>query len=315
MNILIGAKPTSENFISNYTNYLPEFVENSILLVTNDTEQVRSLTHNTDVLILEWANDFTAAVLDRKLPCKVVVRIHDHEVRKGRIHNINWQHVDAVWFINPEIQKQFHSIYPNVPSFFLPNAVDPAPFKENLSTEKKIGLLSLYARTRKRFDRAFKVIRLLKDEGWQLHIRCEPWNPEKGPTFEQYRKMAEGLPVVWDLREVNQKPDDKGDWYGNSKSDINEFWQDKAVGLCTSEHEGFSYQTAEAALCGAMPAVCMWEFGNPFVFWRPYVHRTVENLADAIRDYQPSSEHRRYVEDFFHPRVLIPQLLEKLTAI
>lgn len=309
--ILVVAKPTSENFIRNYTDTM-EAQGIGKLLVTANPTKVLEISKDYDTIIFEWANDFTALCLDYPIEVgkKIIVRVHDHEVRKGRIYKINWSKVDKAWFINKQIQKIFHEYYPSVQSFFLPNAVDPAPFKENIVDNKKIGLLTLFCRTRKRIDRAIELMHYLKDDGWELHIRTEPNNPEpNGKSFNQLKELAKDLPVFWDLRPVIQSE------YTVDKSDVNEFFADKAVVISTSEHEGFHMAIPESMYCGCMPCVFNWEFGQPRDFWRPFVSDSLEEMAEQIKAYQPSKKYRQYVLRKFSPKKLIPQLQKELAKI
>lgn len=323
MSLLFISKPTAENFLLNYTGRINAFAPGSRLLVTSDEIKAVDASQQYETIIFEWANDFTAQCLAYDYPGKnIIVRVHDHEVRKGRIHNIPWHKVHAAWFINREIEKQFRRQYPNVETFYLPNAIDPAPFHFNPDKEKKIGMLSLFARTRKRIDRAIEVMRYLQeiDPGWELHIKCHPDNPEyrEGKnragnyTYNELKAMSAALPVIW--HPSNWKGSGPG-WYGEDREEVNEFFQDKAVVLSTSEHEGFHYAVGEAALTGAMPVVYNWEFGNASQFWRPFVCHSTAAMAALIAEGAPGEMHRRYVLDRFSPDVLIQQLLEKIEKL
>ena len=318
--LLFVSKPSAENFILNYTRLISKFEPASSLLVTDDEIRAANAAKDYETIIFEWANDFTAQCLAFDYQGKkLIVRVHDHEVRKGRIHNIPWHKVDAAWFINQEVEKQFLFQYPHVKTFYLPNAIDPRHFTFNPHKEKKIGLLSLFARTRKRIDRAIEVMRYLQeiDPGWELHIKCHPDNPEyrEGKnregnyTYNELKKMSAGLPVIWHAS--NWKGSGPG-WYGEARAEVNEFFQDKAVVLSTSEHEGFHFTVGEAALTGALPVVYNWEFGNPLQFWAPYVCQSTRSMAEFISHSQSPASHRRYVLERFSPEILIPQLLQKI---
>jgi glycosyltransferase involved in cell wall biosynthesis len=304
LKILFVAKPNSENFIRNYSDYCGE------LLVTREPDPVWDADRSGkyDVIVFEWGNDLTAICVAKKLKTKVIVRIHDHEVRKNRIDAINWNNVDAVWFINREIQKQFLARYKK-PSFFLTNAIDTAPFRENITDNKTIGLLSIWARTRKRIDRAIKLMKLLPD--WCLVIRTAPENPELDNDKEYIHKLAysAGANVHFEWRQ----PEFIHNGYG--KEGVNKFFQDKDVVLSTSDHEGFHYTVGEGALCGSMPVVWDWDFGNASDFWKPFVHGSLEDMAKAISNYEPSGYYRNYVLQNFSPEVLYPALVEELNKL
>lgn len=291
--------------------------ETSVFLTTKPGDAWRKIEQTKpDILLLEWADSLCAAILRHKKPnCKVVVRLHDHEVtRHDQIaKNVNWRNVDSVWFINRNIEKQFkRSINNRVPTFFLPNAVDPANFALSQKTEKKAGLMSLYFRPRKAIYRVAMLARACPD--WSFHVRVQipkVSNMEFRPEYDRVKEIAGNItnlhiedravgPVVWDNYPFE---------------DVNEFWQDKAVVLSTSKHEGFHYNISEGALTGAMPIVWNWPTSKDF--WEPYVIDSVNKAAKRLNEWQPGKEkeHRAYIEDNYSPTVLLPQLLEKLKTL
>ena len=305
--ILFVAKPNSENFIVNYANHV------GALLVTTSVNRIWEADESGlyDYIIFEWANDLTARALTKKFKTQVIVRVHDHEVRKGRIDNIDWNYVDRVWFINNAIKELFEKLKPGNDTFFLPNAVDHTPFYCKPTTDKSIGLLSIYARTRKRIDRALDLMRLLPD--WHLTIRTEPDNPDINSNHDSrayIQKLKDSAPdnVTWEMRPASFISE------GYPKEDVNKFFRDKAVVLSTSEHEGFHYALAEGALCGCLPVVFNWEFGYPRDFWKPYVHNSIIEMAEAIKKYQPEDavDATGFVKHRFSPETLVPVLIDML---
>lgn len=298
MKILFCAKPGSENFAIPYFNICDQ-------LITKNPADVEVVCGDYDLVWCEWANDFTSEALNNRLPVKTMVRIHDHEIYQGRIFNINWDNVDYIWFINRKAQEDFNNaIKVNCKQFFLSNAVDSGVFVENISEEKHIGFLSIYSRPRKRIDRAIEVFKKVyeKDQAWKMTIRAEPFDE----NHYEYEKLAEGLPIIFDRRSINL------DKYGSEKADVDEFFKDKAVVLSTSDHEGFHYTIAEGALCGCMPVVFDWEWGYAGDFWTKFVHKTTEEMANAILNYKPSTEYRNYVVEKFSNEKLSKELINKI---
>lgn len=298
MKILFCAKPQSENFAIPYFNICDQ-------AITKNTEGIKKHIHRYDLIWSEWANDFTAELFSERLPIKTMVRVHDHEIYQGRIFNINWENVDIIWFINRQAQEDFNkAINVKCEQFFLPNAIDPEVFEENISKEKHIGFLSIFSRPRKRIDRAIEVFKKVyeNDPEWKMTIRAEPFDE----NHYKYEQMAAGLPIIWDRRSIDLER------YGSEKEDVNEFFKDMSVVLSTSEHEGFHYAIAEGALCGCKPVVYNWEWGKAGDFWGPYVHNSIDEMADAILNCKPSQEYREYVVKNFSREKLSLELITKL---
>lgn len=320
MKILAICKDTGYNFIRHYTKNM---ANTAVCLTRNPREAWQRIeAEKPDVVIFEWANDLTADVVQHRKPdAKVIVRIHDHEVSqvqadgRRRAERVNWSNVDAVWFINKAIQKQFHQqINSRIPSFFLPNAVDPDRFPLTEKRHKRAGLLSLHFRPRKGILRAVYLAQTCRD--WDFYIRVripDKSNTEFWPLFEEAHRLSVHVPNLhWENREVvdvvlNNYPFD----------DLNEWYADKSVILSTSYHEGFHYTVAEGALTGAMPIVWNWPTAQDF--WGPYVNvsNSINEAAARLNMWQPGAGagYRDYVVNNYSPAVLVPVLLEQLARI
>lgn len=320
MNILAICKPTGNNFLRHYTDNMPGVTTHLTRSAAEAWQQIESM--RPDLILLEWANDLTAAILQRKKPpCPVIVRVHDHEVTTlqswggYRIDRVNWANADAVWFINKEIQKLFHQrINANIDSFFLPNAIDPARFRLTEKKFKRAGLLSLHFRERKGIIRAVFLAQACWD--WDFYIRTNlpgPDNAEFYPAYKQAFDLSVHVPNLhWEDRSAADL-----EITGYPFADVNEWYADKAVILSTSTHEGFGYSIGEAMLTGAMPVV--WNWPTATDFWGPYVNMTksINEAAARLTTWEPGreQEYRDYVVGNFSPEVLVPVLMHKLKAV
>jgi len=315
--MIFVSKPQADNFAQNYLKYAPGFMQ----LITNDPTELFRFggKEEKDLIWLEWANDLTAAITCHKWNAPVMVRVHDHEIYKGRIQKVHWENVDFIWFINRQAQEDFNKIMgdkvKHCKQFFLPNAVDPQPFTRNVTTNKHIGMLSIYFRPRKRFDRAIEVMRHLNrlDHEWKLTIRADI-----GPFPDEYLKCKQmvedlGVNVEFDPRIIQITQ------YGSDKCDVNDFFADKSVVMSTSDHEGFHYAIAEGALCGCAPVVYDWEWGRAGDFWKQFLCGDPEEMAniifrlgkiDMLREL--GNEGRRYVMQNFQPWLLGEDLAREL---
>lgn len=303
MNKLFITKPDSQQFARHYYNNMDINV-----MIDTDVLTLKAAMNNADFVWLEWGNDMTANLLNEPYKAKIMVRVHDHEIYRGRIKHINWNWVDCIWFINRQAMKDFKEIMPQVKCkmIFLPNCISDE-FAENMVDNHEIAFQSIYARPRKNIERAINVMRELKGTPWKLTVRADP-----AGFWEYLRPIidgTEGLNVEFDMRQINLGT------YQTEKSDVNEFFKDKSVVISTSKHEGFHYAIAEGMLCGCMPVVYNWEWGQAKDFWKPYVHDSVQEMAEAITKYKPSKEYRKYIEDNFSPEVLVPKLEKEIESL
>jgi len=299
--VLMIAKPTADQFTHGYTKFLE-----CDKLITNDINEVLAYDIDRyDVVWLEWANDFTSEITHFKWKCKIVVRVHDHEIYRGRVDNVNWSNVDYIWFINRDAQIDFNErIKCECNQFFLPNAVDLDSFKVSEFKNKHIAHVSIFMKERKRIDRAIEIYReLIKhDSDWKMTIRAEPTGAE---DMKMIRTTNDLKGLFWDLRSIDETK------YGNDKSDLNKFYRDKAIILSTSNHEGFHYSIAEGAMCGCMPVVYDWEWGRAKDFWSPFVCKNTGDMVYEILNWTSGHElnYRGYVQENFSGNNLAPKLL------
>ena len=309
--MLFVSKPEADNFALNYLNYMPECTK----LVSRNMERINNqCIDEKEFIWLEWANDLTAQITQSRFNAKVIVRVHDHEISQNRIQNVNWDNVDYIWFINRQAQEDFNNkILVKCKQFFLPNAFDPKPFTVNHVTNKHIGVLSIYSRPRKRLDRAIKIFRELhyKDQEWEMTIRVDP----TGFTdeYDRLRILSKDLPINWDTHIIELSS------YGTDRSQVDEFFQDKAIVLSTSDHEGFHYAIAEGIACGCYPVVYDWEWGNAKDFWGDYVSielagrlQWFDCLQTSDKKIQEQKRAYQYLSTKLHPTVLIPQLYKEI---
>ena len=289
MNILFASKPNADNFARPYTDHM-----GIPALVTADPNEVRAA--ETEVLWLEWANAWTASVVRTKHKAFTIVRIHDYEIWSGLIQNVDWNNVDLMWFINQQAMADFNEvIVTDTPQMFLPNAVSTEGIEVVCEDSKHIAMLSIDVSGRKRYDRAFMLMRLLPE--YQLTIRA---NTHKGKI----------MGALTDRIHLDHRPFDASAIH--DKSDVNEFFRGKSHILSTSEHEGFHVAVCEGCYAGLAPAVYNWEWGRARDFWDPNVADNLEDLADLIRRAGPSSGWRGWAGAKYSPEALAPRLMARI---
>lgn len=256
--MLFVSKPNADQFA--YPYYIA--LDCAIAINKDPQTLMERCSQEKNIIWMEWANDMTAILTERKYRAKTIVRVHDHEVYRGRVDNVNWGNVDAIWFINKQTQEAFNRrLSVNCEQFYLPNAILPEQFYIG-KKDKKIAFLSIFARKRKRLDRAIEIMEKVneRDPEWQLEVMWDPMYHEM--EWDDWDAMIDASPanIVKRHRLFNESTQ-------KFKGDVNDFFSDKKYVISTSEHEAFHYAVAEGAACGAYPLVLPWEWGDADQFW------------------------------------------------
>jgi glycosyltransferase involved in cell wall biosynthesis len=305
-------QPTAEHFA---LPYLKEIQHQRH--ITRNLSEINQVLRNPGLTWIEWGNHLCKEILKKQHTSKIVVRIHDWEVRKNFVQTINWKNADCVWFINEQTQKDFYDkTKSKVESFVLPNAIDVMKFEISPKRRfnKHLCALSVGFDKRKRYDRLIEMFKLVHnvDPDYFLTIKAPVVNKEHRAEFIKCSELAEDLPVKFLTQPFNIENI-------NGKGDVNDFFADKDYICSTSEHEAFHYAIGEGMLCGLVPVVYEWEWGGASKFWAN-VHKDIEGMAlSIINGGIPSQEEqegqRYFVEDNFGSKNLSKKLLEKIGAI
>lgn len=289
--ILFISKPDSSHFALPYLRYLPhEKIESDSALT------VRTVAQKFPVVWLEWANSYTARMLERKFRAFTIVRVHDYEIRSRIVRNVNWDNANLIWFVNSRAQRDFNSLVrTNTRQFVLPNAIDLEKWPVVAEGHKHIGLITLNVQRRKRIDRAIDLMASLP--GWRLTIRTSRANHfdyPNGVAELKRRASRYGERIRFEYREISP-----GSIVDNA--DVVHFWKDKSHVISTSSHEAFNYTFAEGLACGAAGACFDWEWGNPREFYGSLVSKSIPGMVEQIKRSSPGIDNRLAVERFDAP--------------
>lgn len=312
---LIVCKKNAEHFALPYAK-----AGNIPLLATNSGELLAQKIHQTNGLIwLEWAGKPTRWALQSFPKKRFVVRVHDWEVRTNFVRQINWDVPEKIWFINRQTMADFFGKVKVDKSkcFFLPNAVDPDLFEitPNKSFNKHLVAFGTLFGIRKRFYRAVELLRKVHDidPQWRLTIKAHANTPKKQANLARAHNAARRLSLGGHVNFITQAVNMAKI---NQKEDVNHLLSDKDIVLSVSGHEGFHYAIADGMLCGLKPVVYNWEWGRANDFWAPYVHNSLEEMAQAITTTQKidHQHYRRWCIDRFGAKKLVKKLEQKLSA-
>jgi len=311
MKLLFVCQPHSHHFA---VPYLKNLTSTPDVPSGATPTQIREWADRYDAIWFEWANAYTERmIVDGPVGAFTIVRVHDWEIRTGRIQGMNWSAVDAVWFINPEAQEDFNRQVelPNQKQFFLPNAVDLAEWPLVAKGSKHLGIVTANVQPRKALQRAVDLMELLPND-YRLTIRTsrEP-HPQFMQEVENLRQRVHAFNFKYGDRITLEWRPFRENQILTHRSEIVDFWRDKSHAVSVAEHEGFCYGVAEGMACGAAGAILRWEWGRPETFYN-CVENTLPKLARRITESHPGPLNRLFI-DAFSSTELAPRLENIIT--
>lgn len=288
--LLLLCRPGTTNFFDPVAASLREDFD--ILLAHNLRDAEIEKLGEGDVIWLEWG---TSGVLLEQIPktkAKIVIRLHDWEIREPYLLNgVDWARADHILFINrmakeafvsavaqPELEDKIHVI---------PNVVDERQYPLIATDfEFRILMVCIKITPRKGIYRALEMFSALVrlEPRFRLTIRVtaqSDWN-SFGDLLEDIAacgleefvtlSVSDGIMpyAVSELIHKQQIP---------AKVDVVAEYARHDIIWSPSYHEGFHYAVAEAALCGSIPVVIAWNWGDASQFWWPFL---VDNEEDFV---------------------------------
>jgi len=128
-----------------------------------------------DFIWFEWGGNFTKNLLNKyDTEAKVIVRLHDWEIRSGLVKEIDMHKVSVLWFINKEFRKDFfNQVNVFKPSFYLPNTIDTKSFnfRKKVYGKNIVGIAVKFSK-RKNFLRLVELFGKVieRDRDFKLYI-------------------------------------------------------------------------------------------------------------------------------------------------
>lgn len=306
---LIVVKKTGDNFIRHLYEAIPNL---DVAYYAHEAIELLSQKGHEQV-IFEWGNDLTAFLVSneemlylKKLHgSKFIVRIHDHEVTKSpqRAANINYDNVDLVFFINPNILHTFTNTIDSgsTPCVFVPNAVSDRGLPYRTRTEKNVvGMLSIYVRPRKGFENIIH----LADQNRDKHFIIRTHLPKPGERFSEYYSKIRSMQMSMCIDNVEWRHRDADELIANryENDDLGDFYNEIDVIASTSSHEGFHYALAEGMMCGCEPLILNWPTSR--VFYGGFVRKDLKTASRWLqaRDFgNQRSDPRSYIMRRYDP--------------
>jgi len=198
----------------------------------------RYLAEWADCIWQEWADGNLA---ENICPEKTIVRIHGYEAYTNMrmLQQIEWGKFKSVVFVAQHIRDMFPMPSLNGQVRVIQNGVDTDKFFiKNSSRDKKNVGIAGYMNVKKNPMRLAKYIK--ENPNLNFHLRIEWQDPFLKHSFEYEVKDCKNIIA-----------------HGRY-DDLNDFWNQMAYVISTSDIESFSFNIAEAMACGCHPIVYPW---------------------------------------------------------
>lgn len=286
--------------------------------ITNPSSCLELLSQ-ANVIFCEWCLGNAVWYSKHKLPGqKLVVRLHEQEMRLPFLDRIDWSQVEALILICPGNLAQIRKRYPSLrdKTHLIYNPIETEAFdQEKLpGAEFNLGIMGICP-MRKRPDLAFEIFeRLKKLDGRHTlyvkgkHPRDYDWlwrRPEERAYYEKLFARIEASPFA-DSVVFETYGDDVPTWFSK-------------IGfiLSTSDFEGSHQAVAEGMAAGAIPVIRNWA-GARELYAPKYLFSTVEDAVRAVlqwRTQAPYLEEMDFCRADARQRFDIAQVCRQIEAL
>ena len=231
---------------------------------TND--RVESFMKDLDVLYVEWCASYMVTVSHLPKTCKIVCRLHGHEIAGQWMKEIAWSKIDLMIFVNDHPLELFHRAYPStkVKSTVIQEGVNMEKFTHSPGRGfgKRIGFVG-HLRPRKD---PLPVINMMSQlPRWSLYVRSDP---------SAYPKLEEAcMNRIKELPNVHHVPRVK---------DMNEYYHGLDIFVNNSLYESQGIAILEAMASDAYPLIRDWP-QVPGVAGKLYSEEAIFRSIDECR--------------------------------
>jgi glycosyltransferase involved in cell wall biosynthesis len=264
--------------------------------ITN-TERARHLLRSADIIFCEWCLGNAVWYSQNKSPGqKLVIRLHEQEMRLPYLDQVQWHRVDALIVVCPHNQNRLRERYPFLSRkvHLIYNPVDCRALSQLKlpGAQFNLGLLGLCPK-RKAPHVALQLFSRLKnrDSRYTLFIKGKPprdydwlWGrPEERSYYEALFANLERAPYA---DSVVFEP------YGE---DIPLWFSKIGFVLSTSDSEGSHQAVAEGMASGALPLIRDWA-GAASLYPPRFVFSTVDEAVGLATNFLRAENYPREVE-------------------
>ncbi|SHF15876.1 Glycosyltransferase involved in cell wall bisynthesis [Marinitoga hydrogenitolerans DSM 16785] len=282
--------PGLETFIKPIYEYL-SFLYPSKIIISNNSEEIKSAVKWADIVWLEWANDMASFVTNNLnlKDKKVICRLHGYEVFTNSPDQINWDVVDHLFFVANHkrdlFYKQFGKKINIGKTSILRNGIDLNKF---IYYKKKKPGKNLAIIGNINYRKGFEILLLAfyelikKDSKYKLFIRGD---------FQDLRyKMA--VETMIDELGLNKYIE-----FVPRVKNLSEWLRNMDYIVSSSIEESFHYTIGEAMAMGLKPVIHAWKESRK-IWPEKNIFRNIEEFLNIIlnQDYK-SEEYRDFIEE------------------
>lgn len=281
----------------------------------HDEDASRSLLEQADIVFCEWGLGNAVWYSKNVHPHqRMVVRVHQQELRLDYLRAVNYQNVDAVLFVGRTVLESAvvsHGV-PREKSVVLPNYVDTrnlARPKRNPDVRFTLGLIGPLPR-HKRLDLALDLTEWLHRADQRYRLRVKGRRPEElswlrnSPAENDY--FSEQLARI---DEMNRRSPGVVQWDPHG-DDVPEWLTHIGVVLSVSDMESFHYTIADGAASGALPVVLAWP-GAEYLYPDAWLCADLDEMRDRILS-ASLEDTLPFIADRYSVDRVMPRLLDQI---
>lgn len=243
-----------------------------------------------DVVFCEWGLANAVWHSENKMPnSRLIVRIHLQEInpRARRFgYQIDADNVDCFIFVSDQVRLEAIKLFGWAPkkTKVIPNYVLGSEYEFRTPIQRQtivIGMVGIIP-SRKRFDRAVKVLQDLISRGYDATLKIKGPRPENIAFMRAPGRVKE-LDYYYDIYAQIDELDGLIDriQFENWGNDVALWYKDVDFILSPSDFESFHYALADGVLSGSWPIIWPWEEAKD-IYTEDWIIENHEAAMDII---------------------------------
>lgn len=254
-------------------------------LFDHDPDTTLAALDAAQTIICEWCGPNAVFASRNKRPDqKLIVRLHRFELYRRYPREVNIDAVDAVVAVSDHYRSLIleHLDWPENKVVVIPNFVDGAQLeREKLGDVRfNLGLIGIAPVTRKRFDRALRILAGLRniDERFTLFVKSKHvWDyPYMWDDHNERQAYISDFGLLHNDQTLNEAV--VFDQFG---PDVPRWLRKIGHVLSTSDDESFHLAPVEGMASGAVPSLYAWP-GSETIYREEWIHETESAMVQAI---------------------------------